>query len=292
MAGRHRALAKEHIRLAFPESSEQFIDDTCKSCFIGLGEHLLELCVVRRRAGLVDEIVKTDPEDMAPLDDALSEGNGCIVITGHIGSWELAARALARRGYGVAAVARRFHDPGLGALVESFRAAGGVETLPRGEPKTVRRLLTQLRSGGMIFMLVDQDTSVPSVHVPFFGRLAKTPRGPADLVYRTGVSLVMGFIHREGSGGSHRVRAERLVPPEPTGDRDRDARALMERINSRIEAEIRACPADWVWFHERWRSRPKDHEVQRGTPAPGEAAETGRHPPVVDKRDSKTSTHS
>ncbi|MFW6369524.1 MAG: lysophospholipid acyltransferase family protein, partial [Myxococcota bacterium] len=184
VAAGERRRALSNLRLAFPEKTEAERARIARLCFRGLGENLLELCAVRRRPRLAAEIVREAPGDLAPLDEALGGGKGCLVISGHIGSWELAARAVASRGHEVVAVARRFHDPGLGALVEGFRSSGGVITLARGAPGTVKTLLRQIRKGGAIFMLVDQDTSVPSLFVPFFGRPAKTPRGPADLALR------------------------------------------------------------------------------------------------------------
>jgi Kdo2-lipid IVA lauroyltransferase/acyltransferase len=260
LAAKQRTLAHEHLRLAFPDRDEDFVRATALECFAGLGENVLELCVARRRPSLAEGLVRMEPEDMAALDEALAEGKGCLVVSGHIGSWELAARALAGRGYEVVAVARRFHDPGLGALIEGFRARGGVVTLPRGAPGTVRRLLSQIRKGGAIFVLVDQDTRVPSVFVPFFGRTAKTPRGPAELALRTGGAVVAAFVHREGEGAGHRMRTERIAPPPPSGDRAADALELTALMTRRLEHEIREHPADWVWFHERWRSRPEDEE--------------------------------
>ncbi len=254
---RQRALSHRHLRLAFPKEDKAFVRRTARASFAGLGENLFELCAVGSSDEAVGGLVRASKEDLAPLDEALAEGRGCIVVTGHIGNWELAARALSERGYDCAAVARRFHDPGLGDPIEKLRSKGGVKTLARGAPGTVRDLLRQLRNGGIIFMLVDQDTNVPSVFAPFFGKEAKTPRGPAELALRAKVALVTGFIHRDKKSKVHSMRAERLGAPCATGDRETDVLALTAAINGRIEEEIRAHPEDWVWFHERWRSTPE-----------------------------------
>jgi Kdo2-lipid IVA lauroyltransferase/acyltransferase len=256
LARRERARAQAHLRLAFPDAEAAFIEDTVRAAFQNLGEHALELCVVHRLDRDMERHVTLESSGRACLDAALAEGKGCLILTGHIGSWELAARALVAFGYEVVAVARRFNDAGLAFLVDRLRESGGVVALQRGAPGTIRRMLGQFKKGGALFMLVDQDTDVPSVFAPFFGRLAKTPRAPADLALRTGAPILMGFIHRDGPGGTHRIRMERLEAPSPTGNREADVLATTAAINAHLEAEIRAHPADWVWFHERWRSQP------------------------------------
>ncbi len=262
VAARERRRAEEHFRVAFPDAGDDEVKGTIRDCFVNLGEHALELCVARKLDRDMDRHVSIDPDDVAPLDEALSEGKGCIVITGHIGSWELAARSMVAKGYEVVAVARHFTDRGLGDMVDRLRESGGVVALPRGAPGTVKKLLRQIRGGGALFMLIDQDTKVPSVFVPFFGRPAKTPRGPAELALRMDAPVVFGFIHRTRPGGPHRLRMERLRAPEPTGNGERDVEALTAAFNEHLEAEIRDYPADWVWFHKRWRSKPPEEPAE------------------------------
>ncbi len=246
-----RRLGERHLSVAFPEADAAFVRRTLRACFRGLGENLMENVVAHRLDGRLAEYVAIEGE--ACLEAALAEGRGVIVVTAHLGNWELAARALVARGREVVAIARRFHDPGLGRLVERHRAEGGVKTLLRGERSTPFRMVRHLKRGGALFMLVDQDTDVPSLFAPFFGRLAKTPRAPADLSLRLGAPVVAGFIERREGG--HRLRFERIEAPR-SGDAERDAVKLTEAINRAIEAEIRRRPADWVWFHRRWRTPP------------------------------------
>lgn len=255
VAWRPRGLALAHLELAFPELDPQARAALGAQSFEALGEHLFELICAHQLRGQLRGWVDFDAQSRAALDAALAEGRGVLVLTGHIGSWELAAQAVAAWGYEVLAVARRIHEARLEALIEGSRSAGGVETLHKGSPMTGLTLLRRLRRGGAVFMLVDQDTDVPSHFAPFFGRPAATPRAPADLALRQGVALIMGFIHRR-PGGGHTLRCERLALPPPSGAHETDALAISAAINQRIEAELRQHPAQWVWFHRRWRRQP------------------------------------
>ena len=123
----------------------------------------------------------------------------------------------------------------------------------RGSPMSGRELLRFLRSGGMLGILIDQDTRVGGFHVPFFGRPAFTPRAAGDLAVRLGAPMIFGCAHRT-KGDDHRLVLRR-IDAERTGDREKDSLALTAAATHAIEEEIRANPAEWVWMHPRWRTQ-------------------------------------
>ncbi len=256
LVGGERRRAEANLRLAFPDADDRFVRDTVRQMFVNLGEHALENICIRGVDRRLPGWVRFEDQDRAILERALATGAGAVVLSGHIGNWELAARFLAHEGYRVVAVGRESHDPGLQRLMDDLRGSGGVTVLPRGARSTPVKMLRQLQRGDALFLLVDQDTDVPSVFVPFFGRPAKTPRAPADLcVRRAGSHLVAGLLHRDGPGQGHQLVFHEIEVAR-TGDPEADAVTTTARINEMYEAEIRAAPAQWVWFHPRWRSRP------------------------------------
>jgi KDO2-lipid IV(A) lauroyltransferase len=113
-------------------------------------------------------------------------------------------------------------------------------------------MLRVLRRGEVLGVLMDQDTRVPSVFVPFFGKSASTPKGGATLSRLTGAQVVVGTIHRTANA----VHVIDVVKCELPRD-ERDATALLTAV---LEKRVRRHPADWLWFHERWKTRPS-HEV-------------------------------
>jgi KDO2-lipid IV(A) lauroyltransferase len=174
-------------------------------------------------------------------------------VGAHLGNWELQAWAVARAGIPLQAVGKENVDPRLTRLMDRFRARGGVRNIWRGQPGAAVALLKALRRGEALAMLIDQDTNVQNVFVPFFGHPAATPRAAADLVLRTGAAACVCLVHKRPDG-TYRATSEE-VPVPSTGDPERDAVELTARFTARIEAAIRAHPEQWVWMHQRWKTK-------------------------------------
>ena len=151
----------------------------------------------------------------------------------------------------MAVVAREANEPELDAVVVGLRARFGTRTIARGSSGAARELLRTLRDGTALGMLIDQDTRVEGVFVPFLGRAAFTPVGAAQIALRQDLAAVPVFIERQPDG-NHLARAlpPFALPPDATA-----ATALM---TGAIEAQVRRCPAQWVWMHRRWRRRPPE----------------------------------
>ena len=185
---------------------------------------------------------------------ALAEGRGLLAVAGHVGNWELLAATMAARGFPITVVARRVNDMRFHALIARFRTGAGLEVLLRDDPAFLTTVRDALRRNRIVALLVDQDTGRGAgVFVPFFGRLARTPPGAALLALRTHTPIVTAFIERR-AGGGHLIR----IRPVPTdGRRGRgEVMALTAKFTAEIEAQIRRAPAEWVWWHERWRRQP------------------------------------
>src|SRR5690606_13911329 len=114
--------------------------------------------------------------------------------------------------------------------------------------------LGAVRRAGSPSLLRDPRTEVPGVCVPFFGRLAHAPRAAADLALRAGASVAAIFIRRLPEGG-HEISVEEIPPPR-SADPETAAWELTAEMTKRIEAAIRRSPHEWVWMHERWKTRP------------------------------------
>ncbi len=183
------------------------------------------------------------------LDEALALGRGVIFVTAHLGSWELMAATLARLGYPIHTVAKRSYDDRFTKMIETARSRFGVRAVYRGDPGAAAAMLRVLRGNGILGFLIDQDTDVPSVFAPFFGKPAKTPSGPAVFALRTGAPIVVGTISRKGGTPMHRID----IVQAAQGSDVYDTTAALNRL---LEARIRRHPSEWVWFHRRWKSRP------------------------------------
>jgi KDO2-lipid IV(A) lauroyltransferase len=249
---RHRRLALRHLALAFPDRTESWRRRVGRASFSNLGRSALELCVARR-VDLLGSVTMA-PGSLEILQSQYALGHGMVAFSCHLGNWELLARRVASAGLPVATIAREANDPRLTALIDEGRRSTGIESFWRGKPGAIRGIVEHLKAGGVLAALIDQDTEVAAHFVPFFGRPARTPRAPADLVVRYGTRAILGRIHRVAPS-VHQVVIERLEVPE-AADAEERSRSLTAAATAAIEAAVREHPEEWVWMHERWRTQP------------------------------------
>jgi KDO2-lipid IV(A) lauroyltransferase len=186
-----------------------------------------------------------------------SVDRGAIVCTGHLGNWEVIAPYFTEiEKIRVAAVARRLDEPRLNELLVDFRTRLGIETILRDSPSAGRQILKILKDHGLLAMLIDQDTKVASITVPFLGRPARTPVAPAALAVRRRLPILVAYNYRRPEGGI-RLVMEKPLWPDDTLDRDAAVRDLTVRVNDLLGQAIRAHPTQWPWWHRRWRRPPQ-----------------------------------
>lgn len=250
---RRRALT--HLAIAFPDGGgETYHRAIARRSFVNLGRSAFEVLMLSRRSHPpIERLCAVEGEDR--LKAALALGRGVIFLTGHFGNWELMAALVTRRGYPASVVATPVYDPRLDRLLVDARARHGVHTISRGSPSAARHLLSGLRRNAILGMLIDQDTDVDGVFVPFFGRPAYTPAGPAALALKTGAAVIFGFILREGAS-RHRLILQGPIELIRTGDPARDIRENTARFTREIERFIQSRPDHWVWMHNRWKRQP------------------------------------
>jgi KDO2-lipid IV(A) lauroyltransferase len=176
-----------------------------------------------------------------------------IVLTAHLGNWELLTLAPALTGYPLTVVARALDSAALGAWADRLRRAAGVEVVDKRQ--ALRPVLAALRRGRLVGVLLDQNTARrEGVFVPFFGRLASTSRSVALLAVRTSTPVVPAFTRRVAPG-RHRITIHPALPI-PEGRDEDTVLALTARCTEAIENAVRAAPEQWLWAHDRWRTRP------------------------------------
>ncbi len=247
-----RRLARRHVALAFPELGPADRAALVRATFVHAGQSYAELALWPRLRH-TDYVVVAGEEHVRA---ALAGGGGAVVITGHCGNWELLAAVMAERGWPLSVVARRVHDPRFDALVRRFRSERGMEILDRDAASFQSAVRAALGRNRLVCVLMDQDTRGAGLFVPFFGRLAHTPPGAAIIAVRNQVPVLSAFIRRR-PGGGHRVTV-RPVPVERVGRPRERIATLTARCTAEIELAIRRAPAEWVWWHERWRRQPGD----------------------------------
>jgi KDO2-lipid IV(A) lauroyltransferase len=129
----------------------------------------------------------------------------------------------------------------------------------------VRRVPRVLRAGGAVAFLVDQGVvGLASTYVRFFGRWAKTPRGPAVFALRLGAPVVYGVALRR-PGGKYLLSFE-PIETEDTGDLDADVERIVHRYTAALERWIRRFPDQYFWHHRRWKHQRPGTPSELGEP--------------------------
>jgi Kdo2-lipid IVA lauroyltransferase/acyltransferase len=264
VARKERRLMLQHLALAFPEKSEEERRAIAEASLVHLGQVAMEAVAARSYRDRIEEYVSFAPGSEEIVRRALARGKGLIFVAGHIGNWELLARRIACFAQPNAVIGKRNADPKLHELVERFRESGGYRTLWREDPSTGRELIKLFRQGGALGILIDQDTKVQGVFVPFFGRLAFTPRAVGDLALRFGASVAVVTSHRRGSrpGDGHELEVVELEYDRVPADKEAEVLRLTAAAATLQERTIRSHPSEWVWMHRRWKTRPPSEGYQ------------------------------
>jgi KDO2-lipid IV(A) lauroyltransferase len=179
------------------------------------------------------------------------DGRGAIFVTGHFGWWSLSPYVMELTGLSAPVLAMA-EEPNarLQEFEQRFRQKWRI-VYTTGSPFASLELAAVLRRGETVAMQMDRSLGGPSVSVPFFGRPARFPLGPATLARVTGAPLVPTFMVREGWKGFRAV-AEEPIEVEHTADRAADLRAATERVVRIYESYVRRYPLQWFNFHDFW----------------------------------------
>jgi KDO2-lipid IV(A) lauroyltransferase len=213
--------------------------------------HLHELT-----ANSVERYVRIPDRDswQRAVDDARERG--AVVLTGHIGNWELLAYAHALLGAPVTLVHRPMRNAAIDRFIVGVRERAGTRSI--GKYSAAKTALRALRNYEILAIPADQNQSRRSgVFVSFFGLPASTTAGPTRLAMMTGAPIIPVFLLREGETDVHRLELHPPIEMARSGDRDADIVENTQRCTSVIEDVVRRRPDQWIWFHKRWRTRPE-----------------------------------
>ncbi len=245
-------IAVENIRRAFPAMSAKEAHALAAEAFENLGVMLFEFMRIPwLDAASMKRFV--DVEGFENFQRALAKNKGVIVLTGHLGNWEMMGAALGHLVHPLDIVARDLDNPAMDEFVSWARRRAGNRLVPKN--RTMRRLLRSLAENGVVAVLLDQNvTRSEGVFVDFFGTPACTNKGPALLASVSGAAVVPIFNVREGK--RYRIRILEEVEMADTGDREKDAATNTQRCTKVIEEAVRKSPGQWFWVHRRWKTRP------------------------------------
>lgn len=256
---RYRRVAIKNLSSAYPDWSKAQVRETAKSTCRHFAKGMLEFLYLLNLP--TEELGRwIDLEGSEHLDEALSKGHGAILITAHLGNWELFARKLALSGYKLNVIARNSDDPTMTGTANKMREKAGYHVLDK--KNSALPAIRALKRNEVLGILPDQNTFT-GVFVDFFGMPCATATGPAVFALRSGAPVMCGFARRTEEGRFKAV----IYPPldvSITGNEEEDIHRLTQLLTKAIEDEIRKDPSQWLWLHDRWK-RASEATVFKGS---------------------------
>jgi len=246
-----RGVALDNLRQAFPEKTEEERLRIARGAYVSMALAAVESVTSDQ---LRDDELKSAVaiSDWKGLDVLLDARKPVLIASAHLGSWELFAEVMARRGIAFSAVVRPLSGAFNQRVIKSRLEAGVELILQRG---ALRKMLKALERGRAVVQLIDQALPSPqALWVPFFGRSASTTPALSMAALHTGAPVYVVTAVRSVNG--LKMDIEGPVPFPSEGTRDEKIAAHTATLTRLIEERIRANPDQWLWLHRRWKGAP------------------------------------
>jgi len=252
--GRLRRVGMRNLTMALPEVGEDERRRILRGVYRHLGWQLVEFCrMTRYTAENTGDWLRT--EGLENYLAAQARGKGVLVITGHLGAWELSSFYHSLMGYPMGMVIRRLDNRRLDAFVNGIRCMHGNHVLHKDD--FGRGLLTAMHTGQTVGILMDTNMTPPQgAFVKFFGIEACTATGLAHVARKTGAAVLPGFMFWEPGEGRYVLHFGPEVKIPHTGKVADDILVGTQLCTQAIESWIRRYPDQWLWIHRRWKTRP------------------------------------
>jgi KDO2-lipid IV(A) lauroyltransferase len=244
-----------NLRLAFPAKTAVERQLILRKLYRNLGWLLAEFCQMPRYTqAMTDRFIRY--EGLEHYLAARDEGKGVLILTGHLGAWELSSFYHSLMGYPMSVVIRRLDNPLVDNLVNRIRCLHGNRVLHKDD--FARGLLASMRRGETVGILMDTNMTPPQgTFVDFFGYPACTGSGLARVALKTGARVLPGFLLWEESTQQYVLRFGAPLALACSDNTEADAVANTALFTKVIEDYIRQYPDQWLWVHRRWKTRPQ-----------------------------------
>jgi KDO2-lipid IV(A) lauroyltransferase len=252
--GRLRRVGVRNLEMALPQLSSKTRKRMLHCVYIYLAWQLVEFCrMTRYTPENTRNWLRT--EGLENYLEAQARGKGVLIVTGHLGAWELSSFYHSLMGHPMGMVIRRLDNRKLDAFVNGIRCLHGNFILSKDD--FGRGLLTAMHEGKSVGILMDTNMTPPQGEfVRFFGVPACTATGLAHIARKTGAAVLPGFMFWESSEKRYVLRFGAGIEIPHTDDVADDILKGTQRCTNVIEEWIRRYPDQWLWIHRRWKTRP------------------------------------
>jgi len=271
----------ERLQRCFPDKSEAERRAIRSGMYTNMGHTFIDLL---RLSFISPEQMRAECIwiDRHHLDAAFKRGQGVVIITAHVGSWETIAALGPLEGYPETIVVKTVRPPALDQYMAALRGRFGTHVLPR--KGSYRKCLRALKNQNILGFIIDQNMRPgQGVFVDFFGQPASTSPGAAMMAWQAGSPIVPIFAVRQADG-THQIHCLPEIEPPRSRDESEIVRCTQD-ATAALESIIRQYPEQWIWMHRRWRTTPEEVAAFEAGRAEGTIDHKGR---VVERITSNT----
>lgn len=255
MPSRHKKRVIQHLLhagVAKDETQAAAIAKKTFSHFTKLAVEFFKLDQIVNPGNISDYVSFSGSEKSRELFFSPGKSKPVIIVTAHLGNWELAGFIYTIfSGLPLLSVARTFNNPKIDAYIRRHRVAHNHSVCPKDG--ALKSLLGALKKGYSVSVVADQHaSSTEGVETIFFGHPARTHASPALLHLRTGIPIMVGINTKENDEFKFNLILSDPICLTPTGDKESDLKQLAQRYTSEIERIVSMYPEQWLWAHRRW----------------------------------------
>src|SRR6202453_4651809 len=252
---RLRRAGHRNLALAFPQKTAAERQQILRKLYRNVGWLLAVYCQrTRYTPGKTNNFIRY--EGLENYLRARERGKGVLILTGHLGAWELSSFYHSLMGYPMSIVIRRLDNPLVDAFVNRIRCLHGNQVLHKDD--FARGLLASMRRGETVGILMDTNMTPPQgAFVDFFGYPACTGSGMGRVALKTGARVLPGFLLWEEATQQYVLRFGAPLNLPTSENAEADVLAHTALFTKVIEDYIRQYPDQWLWVHRRWKTRPQ-----------------------------------
>lgn len=263
--GRHRQRAEVNIRRCLPDLPPDRVREVAERSmqhFIQLGA---EVMFTPRLVTFDSWPHRVRIANLAHALRVMLDDRPTVMVTGHFGNWELLGYALATVGLDLDAIARPIDNPLINRWLLGVRQRQGMRVITKWG--ATDRMAHVMNTGGMLGFIGDQNAGDRGLFVPFFNRLASAYKSIGLLAMRYNAPVICGYARRLGGRFEYEMGATDVIEPDDWADQPDPLYYLTARYARAIESMVRMDPAQYLWVHRRWKSRPPHERAGRPMPA-------------------------
>ena len=246
---RERRAVMENIKVIMGDScTDKELKCLSKNVFRNFAKYLVDFF---RFSKIDSEYLKkfVKLEGLSNIDEALSRGKGAIILSAHVGNWELGGYALGKLGYNISAVVLTHKNEKINKFFINQRNLGNFKSIEIGA--SLRTCYNGLKNNELLALMGDRNFSRKGLYMDFFGRPAFMPKGPSALSVRTGAAIVCGYMIRQADD-TFKIIFEKPIYPEVNLSEDEAVKKMMKQYLSSTERCIRQYPDQWYVFKDFW----------------------------------------